>query len=67
MQNPQWRVRTMRDVTEFGVVLVDAETAEQAVEKAIEMFGNDIENKFVTDHAVGVVSVTQVERAGGDL
>lgn len=67
MQNPMWRVRVMRDVTEFGVVSIEAESAEQAIEQAIEMFSNDLDGRLLTDHETGLVSVTQVERVEGDL
>ena len=65
---PVWKVMVMRPVTYFGVVYIEADSSEVAVEKAIEMFGGeDVDEKLITDQDTGVVSVTKVERMEGDL
>ena len=64
---PVWRVKVMRPVTYFGVVYIEADSSEVAVEKAIEMFGEEDVDKLITDQETGVVSVTDVERMEGDL
>ena len=64
---PVWRVKVMRPVTYFGVVYIEADSSEVAVEKAIEMFGEEDVDKLITDQETGVVSVTDVERMDGDL
>tara|TARA_R110000868_G_scaffold120822_2_gene320766 strand:+ start:831 stop:1067 length:237 start_codon:yes stop_codon:yes gene_type:complete len=64
---PVWRVKVMRPVTYFGVVYIEADSSEVAVEKAIEMFGEEDVDKLITDQETGVVSVTNVERMEGDL
>lgn len=66
MNTSKWQVRVMRDVSEFGIVNIEADSAELAIEKAIEIFSDDIERKLVTDEIAGVVSVTMVERIEGD-
>lgn len=64
---PVWKVKVMRPVTYFGVVYIEADSSEVAVEKAIEMFGEEDVDKLITDQETGVVSVTNVERMEGDL
>ena len=64
---PVWKVIVMRPVTYFGVVYIEADSSEVAVEKAIEMFGEEDVDKLITDQETGVVSVTDVERMDGDL
>ena len=64
---PVWKVMVMRPVTYFGVVYIEADSSEVAVEKAIEMFGEEDVDKLITDQETGVVSVTDVERMDGDL
>ena len=64
---PVWKVKVMRPVTYFGVVYIEADSSEVAVEKAIEMFGEEDVDKLITDQETGVVSVTDVERMDGDL
>lgn len=64
---PVWRVKVMRPVTYFGVVYIEADSSEVAVEKAIEMFGEEDVDKLITDQETGVVSVTNVERMEGEL
>lgn len=64
---PVWKVKVMRPVTYFGVVYIEADSSEVAVEKAIEMFGEEDVDKLITDQETGVVSVTNVERMDGDL
>lgn len=64
---PVWKVKVMRPVTYFGVVYIEADSSEVAVEKAIEMFGEEDVDKLITDQETGVVSVTDVERMEGDL
>jgi len=61
----RWKVKVVRDTTEHGVVFIEADTAEQAVQLAIEKFSNADISEFVTDHDARDASVTAVEAAGG--
>jgi hypothetical protein len=62
----RWKVSVMRDMTEFGVVFVEAESSEDAVRLAIDQFSGPDNSCFVTDHDARQASVRAVEAAGGD-
>ena len=63
---PSWNVRVIRNVTEFGMLTVEADTPEQAVDSAIVEFSEDLDGKLVTDKLTGYCSCVHIEARGGD-